>query len=334
MNFSSRTIRNVAAASGLVLLASLSACSGSSSGGEAKKTDLKVVVVSGPLSDPFFSAMKAGTEQAGEDIGVKVEYTAPTDLKNLGPDLARLEDAALAGKPDAVVGSEFFPEAQDPGFKKIVAAGIPLSFVNAAPNWEKIGGFTYVGEDPKLFGSAAGERLAKAGAKKILCVNHAPGNPTLEVRCEGLKTGAEQAGSTSKVLNIPVDQSTNPTAVTNAISGALRSDQSIDGVLTLGSGVAENAVRAIESSNSEAILGTGDLSKNVLNFVKEGKIEFAIDQQPYLQGYYAVLAAAQKVRLGLQPIGQVRSAPLFITKDDVDAVIKLNADNDGVRGAA
>ena len=325
----------VLAALSLAVMAATAGCTGSSSdAGDTKKSDMKIVIVSGPLTDPFFSAIKAGAEQAGKDLGVDVNYTAPADLKNLGPDLSRLEDAALSAKPDAVIGSIFFPDVQGPGFKKIADAGIPLTFINSAPDWEKIGGFSYVGEDPELFGSAAAQRFIDAGATKILCVNHAPGNPTLESRCKGLEDGAKAGNATSKVLNIPADQSNNPTAVTNAISGALRSDKDIDAVLTLGSGVAENAVRAIQSADSKAILGTGDLSKNVLNFVKSGKIVFAIDQQPYLQGYYGVLAATQKVKLGIQPVGQVRSAPLFVTKDDVDKVIKFNADNAGVRGAS
>lgn len=323
------------AAVSLVALATTAGCSGSGPDDtDAKNKDLKIIIVSGPLTDPFFSAMKAGAEQAAEDLGVNVNYTAPTDMKNLGPDLSRLEDAALSAKPDAVVGSNFFPDVQGPGFKKIADAGIPLAFINSAPDWEQIGGFSYVGEDPVLFGRAAGERFVEAGAKKILCVNHTPGNPTLESRCQGLQEGAQAAGGSSTVLNIPADQSNNPTAVTNAISGALRSNKDVDAVLTLGSGVAENAVKAIKSADSEAVLGTGDLSKNVLNFVKTGQIAFAIDQQPYLQGYYGVLAAVQKVRLGIQPVGQVRSAPLFVTKQDVDQVIQFNTDNAGVRGAS
>lgn len=329
----SRGIALVATAAAITLTAS--ACSGGGSGeGDAKKKDIEVVVISGPLNDPFFSAMSAGAEQAGKDLGIKVNYTAPKDLSNLGPDLSRLGDAALASKPDAVVASEFLTDAQDPGLKKIADAGIPVAYINAGPNWEKLGGFTYVGEDPTLFGERAGEKLAEDGARNVLCVNHVPGNPTLEQRCTGVTDALKTAGGKAKVLTIPADQSTNPTSVTNAIAGALRSDDSIDGVLTLGSGIAENAKRAIESADSDAILGTGDLSKNVLKFIKDGSISFAIDQQPYLQGYYGVLAAAQKVELGLQPVGQIRTAPLFVTKDTVDQVIELNDNNNGVRGAA
>lgn len=303
-------------------------------GASTQSSNIKVVVVSGPLSDPFFGAMKSGAEQAGKDLGVNVQYTAPQDLKNLAADLSRLQDAAVAGKPSAVVASEFLPDAQDPGLKKMVESGIPVVFMNAGPNWESLGGVTYIGEDPSVVGQQAGKELSGKGAKKVLCVNHVPGNPTLDARCQGMDQAVRAAGGTTQVLNIPADQSTNPTAVSNAISGALRADASIDGVFTLGSSVAENAVNAVAAAGVKATVGTTDLSKNVLDMVQSGKLSFTVDQQPYLQGYYSVLAAVQKVKLGLQPIGKVGTSPLMITQDNVAETIKFNDQNNGLRGAS
>lgn len=331
--------RTLAAGVCALVALSVAACSSGttkSSGASAAavKKDIKVVVVSGPLTDPFFSAIKAGTAQAGKDLGVDVQYTAPSSLNNLGPDLSRLEDAAMASKPTAVVASEFLPDAQDPSLKKITAAGIPLVFMNAGPNWQSLGGLTFIGEDPTTVGLQAGEQLSDDGAKKVLCVIHVPGNPTLEARCKGLNQALTAAGGTTKTLTIPADQSSNPTAVSTAISGALRSDKSIDGVFTLGSGIAEAAAKGVKSANSTAMIGTTDLSKNVLALVKDGTLKFTVDQQPFLQGYYAILAAAQKVQYGIHPIGQVKTSPLFITKDNVDETITLNDENNGIRGAS
>lgn len=309
-------------------------CSSAATSTHSAGKNMKIVVVSGPLSDPFFGAMKKGSEQAGKDLGVNVQYTAPADLNNLGPDLSRLEDAAIAAHPDAIVASEFLPDAQDGSLKRITAANIPMVFMNAGPNWQSLGAITYIGENPAAVGAQAGATFAKKGATKVLCVNHVPGNPTLEARCNGLEKAVNAAGGTTSVLNIPASQATDPTAVTNAISGALRSDPSINGVFTLGSSVAEDAVKALANANPSTIVGTTDLSMNVLQDVKQGKLAFAVDQQPYLQGYDAVLAAVQDVRFGLHPVGQVDTSPLMITKDNVDQTIKINHDNAGIRGAA
>ena len=284
----SSDIKRVTALAGIGVLLSgvLSACGGAEAESNPGDKSLKITVVSGPLADPFFSAMKKGTEQAAKDLGVEVEWTAPKDFSNLAPDFARLGDAALAGKPDGVALSYFLPDAQLPSLQKMVDQGVPVTFLNSGPfEFEQLGVLNNVGEDPTLVGAQVGERLIDAGKKRVLCVNHAAGVKIVQLRCDTLKTVMEKNGRVMKELDIPVSQSTNPTAVGNAIAGALRTDPAIDAVFTLGSGVAENASRVIDKLGSSAMLVTTDLSTNVLNLIKEGKIAFASDQQPWLSGY-------------------------------------------------
>ena len=104
---------------------------GDESSASPADTDLKITVVSGPLADPFFGAMKAGTEQAAKDFGVDVTWTAAKDLSNVGPDYARLGDAAYEGKPDGVVLSYFMPPAQDPSLNKMLDDDLPVVFMNS-----------------------------------------------------------------------------------------------------------------------------------------------------------------------------------------------------------
>ena len=322
-------------AGGLIAALAVSACGASQSPSkDSDAADLKITVVSGPLADPFFSAMKKGTEQAAEDLGVTVTWTAPKDMSNLGPDFARLGDAALAGKPDGVVMTYFLPESQKPSLNEMVAEGIPVSFLNSGPGGEELGILNNVGEDPTVVGTQLGERLVDAGKKRVICVNHAPGVEVVQRRCDSLKAVLDANGATMKQVNIPVAQSTNPTAVSNAIAGALRADPSIDAVFTLGSSVAENASRVIDKVGSDAMLVTTDLSTNVLNLIKDGKIALASDQQPWLSGYYSVLSIVHYIRYGMHPIGHVNTAPNWITKENADEVLRLNKEFGGVRGAA
>ena len=51
--------------------------------------------------------------------------------------------------------------------------------------------------------------------------------------------------------------------------------------------------RAIAGANSTAKLATFDLNADVAKAVEDGKILFAVDQQPYLQGYIAVVMLTQ-----------------------------------------
>lgn len=322
-------------AGGLIVGLAATACgTGQGASGSSAEPDLKITVISGPLVDPFFSAMKKGTEQAAKDLGVTVEWTAPKDLSNVGPDLARLGDAALAGKPDGVVLSYFLPDAQLPSLKKMIAGNIPVTFMNSGPGWEEIGGLNYVGEDPTIVGTEVGRRLAGSGKKNVVCVNHAPGVDALQRRCDALEAVLDDHGATMKQVNIPLTQGTNPTAVSNAIAGALRVDPSIDAVFTLGSTVAENAARVIDKAGSDAMLVTTDLSTNVLDLIKKGEIAFASDQQPWLTGYYSVETLVHYLRFRMHPIGAIDTAPNWITRDNADDVLRLNKEFGGVRGAA
>jgi simple sugar transport system substrate-binding protein len=321
---------------GLIIVATATGCSQSNGPKTAAGDDLTITVVSGPLADPFFSAMKKGAEQAGEDLGVSVEWTAPKDLTNLGPDLSRLGEAALAGDPDGVALSLFYPESQVPSLKKMVGEDIPVTFLNSGPEsgWKELGALNNVGEDPTLVGTEVGKRFLDAGRERVLCVNHGPGVPVLQMRCDAMKTVLEADGATMTQLDIPVADSTNPTAVSNAVAGALRADPAIDAVFTLGSTVAENAARVMEKAGNDAMLGTTDLSTNVLKLIDEGKIAFASDQQPWLSGYYSVQILVNYLRYGIHPIGQLDTAPNWITKDNARETLEISEANDGLRGAA
>jgi simple sugar transport system substrate-binding protein len=107
----------------------------------------------------------------------------------------------------------------------------------------------------------------------------------------------------------------------------------VDGVVTLGPGGAKPALDAVRASGleSKVTLATFDLSPDVLAAVRDGKMLFAVDQQPYLQGYLPVMLLAEKVRYGVFPAeGElIPTGPKFITKADAAEVIRLSAE--GVR---
>ncbi|MFF4312620.1 sugar ABC transporter substrate-binding protein [Streptomyces sp. NPDC001507] len=304
-----------------------------SSGSSGRK--LSVIVVSGPLSDPFFGAMKTGADNAGKELNVSTEYLSPTSTDASGPTLARLMQAAVAKKPDAIVVGNFFPAAQNPEIKAAVKAGIPVVVINSGESdWKQDGALAFVGIEPAVAGTRSGEKSAKLGVKKGLCVNTVPGNPALEQLCQGYTDALKKGGGTGSELRIPYQDATNPTKVTQAIEGALKADKSIDGVMATGSIVAESALSAANDVGRKLVIGSGDPSTKVLKDIEAGKIQYAMDQQPYLQTYYGVLIAKQYVQYKISPSGTVLTGPLVIDKDSAAAVLKINETYQGIRGAA
>ncbi|GAB7109905.1 sugar ABC transporter substrate-binding protein [Streptomyces phaeofaciens JCM 4814] len=308
--------------------ATATAGSGTTSG--AKSTGKNsVYVIGGKPDDPFWSAIKRGGEDAAKLVkagGGKVTFLGPQNYDNLGPDAAKLTLTAISQNPSAILVPDWVPENQDAAIKQAIAKGIQVFIYNSggADAAERVGAMKYIGSDDYEAGKAGGIKFAEVGAKNILCVNTVPGSANQEARCKGVKDGATAKGSSSKQLPLPSSNFGNPSAVTQAIKGALLKDTSIDAVVTIGVGDADSAAAAIKQAgaDSKVELGTFDLSQSQLDRIKAGSQLFAIDQQPYLQGFYAVSIANQYLSYGvLPPQNPLLTGPLLVTKDNVGAAI-------------
>ena len=154
---------------------------------------------------------------------------------------------------------------------------------------EELGAVNYIGSDEYLAGKAGGEYFAANGATNVVCVNTVPGAANLEARCKGVIDGMTGAGQAAKQLPLPPTSFGNPTAVAEAIKAALLQDDTIDGVITISQADADSAANGImQAGGAERVkLGGFDMNQTILDRIAGGTQLFAIDQQPYLQGYLA-----------------------------------------------
>ena len=291
-------------------------------GGKAAATagggDITVALVthSAP-GDAFWDVVKSGAEAAGKQEGVKVTYAGDPDPAKQ----SQLIDNAVAQKVQGIAVSMATPDGLKESIQKAIAAGVPVITINSGLEKSKaFGALTHVGQSEELAGEGAGAKLKSVGATKMLCVIHEAGNVGLESRCAGAKKtfGGGQ--------NLQVDIS-NVADAQNTIKAKLLADPSIDGILTLNDGIAKAAVAAKKEANSKAQIATFDVSSDVTDAVLAGDIAFAVDQQPYLQGYLPVVFFALKVRNGNDVGGgqPVYSGPGFVTKDNAAQVKKFAA---------
>ncbi|MER8479292.1 substrate-binding domain-containing protein [Mesorhizobium sp. M1163] len=295
-----------------------------------------IIMLNGPLADPYFGAMKQGSDAAAEALGISYQYAAPSDIKNFVPDYTTLINQAIGRKPDAIVIGNFVPSAFDPLIKKASVAGIPVVVVNTGLNtWQEDGAIGFVGFVPEGLGAAAGGASLQAGVRHLLCINHAPVNPTLGVRCKAARERMAAAGGTVDELNIPFADSGNPAAVTQTIQGYLLSHSEIDGVLALGSAIANNAVVAVQKAGKtgKVTIGTVTLSSSVLDAIANGEITYAVDEQPFLQGFYGIAMASQYARYKVHPTAPILTGGLVIDKTNVNDVIAIQKQFPGLRGA-
>ena len=153
-----------------------------------------------------------------------------------------------------------------------------------------------------------------------MCTIQTQGQQQLVDRCDGVKQGAAGA----KVTQIYVN-GTDDSAVTTTIQAKLTQDKSIDYIVTLSAPGALDAVKAVKGASSKAKIGTFDTNAALVAAVKDKSVAWAIDQQPYLQGYMSVDAIWLYINNGntLGGGSNVATGPAFIDASNIDAVAKF-----------
>lgn len=304
----------------LLASASLVACNRAPATNDGDRANVRIVAVThGQSADPFWSVVSNGINDAARDLGVRVEYQAPTSFDMVR--MSQLIDAAVASRPAALLVSVPDADALGASIRQAIAAGIPVVSINSgADAWQKLGVLGHVGQTEYEAGFAGGEKLTAAGARRVLCVNHEVGNLALDERCRGLSEAMQAKSGSAAVLAVNL---ADPTDAQQRIANALQRDPQIDGMLTLGPGGASPALAALRTLRGRRVhFGTFDLAADVLQALQEKAMLFAIDQQPYLQGYLGVTLLVKYLETGAMAGGQqiIRTGPGFVTPENAQRV--------------
>ena len=285
----------------------------SAAAGGCTTTTMKVTLIthSAP-GDDFWDLVRKGAEDAAKKDCIALEYQADPD----GAGQANLVNAAVDKKVDGIAVTLSKPDQMSAAVQNAVKAGIPVTALNGGVDeWQKLGVIGFFGQEDKMAGVKTGERLKAEGAKKVLCVLHEQGNVGNDSRCAGVK----EALPTTENLYV---NGTDITDVQTKITGKLQHDKSIDTVLGLKASVALTAVKSAKEAGSSAKISTFDTNAELVKAIKDGSVQFAVDQQPYLQGYEAVDALWLHKTNG-NTIGggnAVFTGPAFVDKTNVDKI--------------
>ncbi len=269
--------------------------------------------------DTFWDKIKAGANQAAKNNGITLKYSNDPEPSKQ----ATLIQNAVDSKVDGIATTLATPDALAGAVKSAASANIPVvAFNSGIDQYQKVGALMYFGSDETLAGTTAGKRITEAGAKKPLCVIQAAGSVALEARCAGVKSAAPATE------NIQVNGADDPSVV-SALQAKLSQDKSIDYIVTLGAPIALDALKAIDQSGSSAKLITFDLNQDAAQAIKDGKIQFSIDQQPYVQGYLAVQSLYLYKKNGNDIGGgkPVLTGPSFVDAKNIDAILPFAKNN-------
>lgn len=278
-------------------------------------TDRAVVamVSHGAPGDTFWDLVRKGAEDAAKKDNIELRYSSDPQA----PNQANLVQSAIDSGVDGIAVTLPNAQAIGPAAKAAVDAGIPVVGLNAGMNdYQDYGLSGFFGQDEKVAGTLAGERLKEEGAKKVLCIIHEQGNSSQEARCQGVKDGAG-----ANVENLYVNGQ-DLTSVTSTIQAKLAQDPSVDYVMSLVAPVGLAAVNSVKDAGSQAKVATFDTNAELVEAIKDGRIRFAVDQQPYVQGYMAVDSLWLAMRNGSTIGGgrPVYTGPAFVDKGNVDKI--------------
>ncbi|MHA1523804.1 MAG: sugar ABC transporter substrate-binding protein [Alphaproteobacteria bacterium] len=278
-----------------------------------------VLISHAPDSDSWWNTIKNAIKIAGDQMKVTVEYRNPPtgDLA----DMARIVQQAAASNPDGIIVTIADFDVLSGPVRDAVDKGIPVITINSGTTEQsaKLGAVMHVGQPEYAAGFGAGKRAKAKGVKSFLCVNHYITNPASIERCKGY---ADALGV--ELGSQMIDSGQDPSEIKNRVIAYLRSNPDTGGVLTLGPTSAHPTLAALEEigRSGDIHFGTFDLSGEIAKAIKAGTIAFAIDQQPYLQGYLPVVILTNLARYGVLPSGNINSGPGFVVKDNIALVEK------------
>jgi simple sugar transport system substrate-binding protein len=262
--------------------------------------------------DSFWDLIRKGAEAAAKKDNIELRYSNDPEA----PNQANLVQSAVDSDVDGIALTLAKPDAMQAAVKAAEAKNIPVVGFNAGMDaWKSMGVKEYFGQDGRIAGQGVGERLTQEGATKAICVIQEQGHVDLEARCAGVK----ETFPATEILNV---NGKDMPSVESTITAKLQQDPAIDYVVALGAPFALTAVQSAKNAGSTAKIGTFDTNAALVDAIQGGSVQWAVDQQPYLQGYLAIdslwlYLSNGNVIGGGQP---TLTGPAFIDKSNIDAV--------------
>jgi simple sugar transport system substrate-binding protein len=225
------------------------------------------------------------------------------------------------------------PHGFDRPIARALEAGIPVFAYNAdAPHGSDNKRLAYIGQDLFLSGQLIGERIVKlVGEGKVAIFIATPGQLNLQPRVDGAMDSIKKSGAKIEATMIATAPTANESL--SKIRAYYLGNQDVKGMFGVGGGDTMNTglvMRQYELPKKGVHAGGYDLLPRSLEAIKDGFLDFAIDQQPYLQGFYTAMEMfAFKVSGGLVGPADIDTGLKFVTKDSIDQYLNTKTRYEG-----
>lgn len=291
----------------------------------------KIVFVNHVTTNPFFVPTQYGIEDACALFGMDYQWTGSANA-DVG-EMVNAMNAAIAAKADAIAVPIVDPKAFDGPIQKALDAGIPVFAYNAdAPRGSTNPRLAYIGQDLYLSGYQMGERIASLVDSGLVALFIAtPGQLNIQPRLDGAADAIKKSGKKIEVQTIATGATVNEEL--SKIKSFYLGHQDVKGMFAVDAGSTQGVAEVMKESNlpSKGVHGGGfDLLPRTVQLIHDGFLDFTIDQQPYVQGFYTVVEAFTFLASGgLVGPANVNSGLKFVTKGTVDPYLNTETRYEG-----
>ena len=304
------------------------------SGTSAYADPLNIVfTVHSGASNTFWQAVQKGYEDACSKLAANCQMVFVQTDGSVQEQVTNME-AAIARKPDALITSIVDNNAFDDVIKRARDAGIIVIASNvddlegAAGNARQafIGqGFTPAGHS---LAAALWKSVPATGPIHVLVGVSGPGQNWSETRALGVTNFLDEQIKAHPELNITyekIDSGTDLATTGDRVGAYLSAHPETNAYFD--TGFWDAAVAKVLADRGvppgKVLLGGFDLVPEVLDQMKTGYIQVAVDQQPYMQGFMPVMEVYLAKTVGLAP-SDIDTGQGIVTPDMVDGIMALS----------
>lgn len=289
------------------------------------KTETRIAVVLKAVNSDYWKQVKAGADDAGKALGIKVDVLGPNAETDIAGQTSIMEDQ-IVNKASALVVAPSQPSAAVATFDKADSAKIPVLLIDSDADWDKKKSF--IGTGNLAGGEVGGKYIAGKLQKgdQVVVLRGALGDKTHDDRTNGAKKAMEDAGL--KVVAVQPANSDRNMGM-SVMENLIQTNPNIKGVFCSNDEMALGATRALSQAGKKGVVVVGfDGSPDALKAIKAGELTGSVAQSAYNIGKFGVEAAAKVVK-GESIDKRIDTGTSMVTSENVD---KVQADLDKILG--
>lgn len=249
------------------------------------KGGYKFTFVNHVTTNTFFTPTISGIQDACRLLNCSYQWTGSTS-SNVGQMASAINTAVSAGV-DGIATSLISTSLAKP-VDAAMKAGVPVVSYNAdEPNTNRL---AYIGQNLLLSGQQMGQRIKSLipGGGKIMVFIATPGSANLAPRLQGIQQALK---GTNITVQSQASGAAEPQELTTIEAFIGKNLTAYKGYFAVDGGSTSSVALAIKKYNLKGkVVGGGfDLTPDTEALLYDNTIQFAIDQQPYLQGFLPAL---------------------------------------------